>query len=199
MEAALGECTGLPVKLENDANCAALGEFWSGRIPAADDFVTIYMASGIGSGFIVHGDVYRGASSNAGEIGHLSLDIDGPQCDCGSRGCFEVMATPAVVVADARADPALWQRIMADGEPDSTRSAFSALASAAVGGDPDAFAWCTSRPATSPRRCWDSPTSSTLTASCLPGPASRSPAGIYLDDRSGTPSTGWPSCAQSTR
>ncbi len=140
VEAALGERSGLPVKLENDANCAALGEFWSGRIPSADDFVTLYMASGIGIGFITNGDVYRGASSNAGEIGHLSLDIDGPACDCGSQGCLEVLATPAAVVRDARANPDLWRRICADGEPESTRTAFSAIATAAVAGDPDADA-----------------------------------------------------------
>jgi len=139
IEAALGEATNMPVILENDANCAALGEFWSGRVSTAHDFATIYMATGIGCGIVINGDVYRGASSNAGEIGHLSLDIDGPECFCGSRGCVEVMATPAAVVRNARDDHALWKRLgLREREGEDIRASFATIAAAAMTGDHDA-------------------------------------------------------------
>jgi predicted NBD/HSP70 family sugar kinase len=139
IEAALGEATNMPVILENDANCAALGEFWSGRVSTAHDFATIYMATGIGCGIVINGDVYRGASSNAGEIGHLSLDIDGPECFCGSRGCVEVMATPVAVVRNARDDHALWERLgLREREGEDIRSSFATIAAAAMTGDHDA-------------------------------------------------------------
>ncbi|WP_243062001.1 ROK family transcriptional regulator [Humibacter sp. RRB41] len=139
IEAALCEATGMPVILENDANCAALGEFWSGRVSTAHDFATIYMATGIGCGLVINGDVYRGASSNAGEIGHLSLDIDGPECFCGSHGCLEVMATPAAVVRNARDDRALWERLgLQEREGEDVRTSFATIAAAAMSGDESA-------------------------------------------------------------
>ena len=139
IEAALNEASGMPVILENDANCAALGEFWSGRVSTAHDFATIYMATGIGCGIVINGDVYRGASSNAGEIGHLSIDIDGPECFCGSRGCLEVMATPAAVVRNARENRGLWERLdLRDREGEDVRASFGTIAAAAMVGDIDA-------------------------------------------------------------
>jgi predicted NBD/HSP70 family sugar kinase len=139
IEATLCEATGMPVILENDANCAALGEFWSGRVSTAHDFATIYMATGIGCGLVINGDVYRGASSNAGEIGHLSLDVDGPECFCGSRGCLEVMATPAAIVRSAREHTALWERLdLSEREGEDVRTSFATIATAAMTGDADA-------------------------------------------------------------
>ena len=75
-----------PIVVENDSTCAAIGEFWAGRIPSVNDFATVYMAAGFGLGLVTDGDVYRGSSSNVGEIGHMVLDVNGPQCWCGSRG-----------------------------------------------------------------------------------------------------------------
>ena len=107
MEQTLAGATGLPVLLENDSTCAAIGEFWIGRVPAAEDFATVYMAGGIGLGLVTGGDVYRGSSSNVGEIGHLILDVNGPPCWCGSRGCLEVLAAPRRVVRRALDQPGL--------------------------------------------------------------------------------------------
>jgi predicted NBD/HSP70 family sugar kinase len=142
IEAALGEASGLPVVLDNDANCAALGEFWSGRVPATRDFAMIYMASGIGCGLMINGDIYRGYSSNAGEIDHLILDVNGPECWCGSRGCLETLATPGALVRRARADAELAERVVlgVDNNEVNTREAFAALAKAAREGDPKALA-----------------------------------------------------------
>ena len=99
---ALEDAVGLPVLLDNDATAAAIGEYWSGGIATGSAFAALYMGTGIGAGIIVDGTVYRGSSSNAGEIGHICVDLDGPQCWCGSVGCVEVLAGPAAVVAAAR-------------------------------------------------------------------------------------------------
>ena len=92
---------GLPVLVDNDATVAAMGERWVGGADAAENFACVYMGAGIGAGIFVGGQVYRGSSSNAGEIGHVSLDVDGDECFCGNRGCLELFAAPRTVVATA--------------------------------------------------------------------------------------------------
>lgn len=104
LAAELETLTGLPVLLENDATASAIGEYWSGGTDSERSFAALYMGTGIGAGIVLDGNAYRGASDNAGEIGHMCLDIDGPQCWCGMRGCVEVLAGPAAVVAAARRD-----------------------------------------------------------------------------------------------
>ena len=103
----LETATGLPVALDNDATASALGEYWSGGVGSATTFASVFMGTGLGAGIIVNGIAYRGASGNAGEIGHICLDLDGPTCWCGARGCTEAIAGPAAVVAAARADEAI--------------------------------------------------------------------------------------------
>lgn len=93
--------SGLPVLLENDATASAIGEYWVGGDEHTTAFGTIFLGTGIGSGVLVNGAVYRGASSNAGEIGHVCVDVDGPACWCGSRGCVEAVAGPGAVVRAA--------------------------------------------------------------------------------------------------
>ncbi len=100
---ALQVAVGLPVVLENDATAAAVGEYWGGQIDASGCFAALYMGTGIGSGVIANGGVFRGASGNTGEIGHICLDVDGPLCWCGNVGCLEVLAGPAAIAAAARA------------------------------------------------------------------------------------------------
>ncbi|MFD9700365.1 ROK family protein [Lentzea sp. NPDC059081] len=103
----LGRATGLPVVLDNDATAAAIGEHWSGGVGATSTFAALYMGSGIGAGIVLGGTTHRGPSGQAGGIGHACLDVDGPLCPCGGRGCLEVLAGPAAVVAQARADRSL--------------------------------------------------------------------------------------------
>lgn len=99
--------TGLPVMVENDANCAALGTFWSGGQSSPRSFMTIYMAHGIGAGIVIGGSLYRGAGGNAGEIGHIIVQPDGPLCWCGARGCLETVAAPRGIVRRVLADEGL--------------------------------------------------------------------------------------------
>jgi predicted NBD/HSP70 family sugar kinase len=132
IEDTLSSATGLPVMVENDSTCAAIGEFWVGRIPAASDFATVYMASGFGLGLVTHGDVYRGSSSNVGEIGHLTLDVNGPPCWCGSHGCLEVLASPKRIVERALEQPGLAAELGLRRQPTSVRQDAARIAEAAV-------------------------------------------------------------------
>jgi predicted NBD/HSP70 family sugar kinase len=99
---ALQAAVGLPVLLENDATAATIGEYWAGPIENSTCFAALYMGTGIGAGIMVNGDVYRGSSGNTGEVGHVCIDVDGPSCWCGGKGCVEALAGPASVVAAAR-------------------------------------------------------------------------------------------------
>jgi glucokinase-like ROK family protein len=78
----------LPVFTDNDANLGALAELWWGAGRGRSDSIYIKCATGIGSGHIINGRIYRGASGTAGEIGHLAIDPHGPPCVCGLRGCL---------------------------------------------------------------------------------------------------------------
>ena len=140
LERALREAVGLPVTLENDSTASAIGEYWSGGVGDATTFAAVFMGTGIGAGLLVNGSAYRGASGNAGEIGHICCDINGPPCWCGARGCTEAVAGPATVVAAARADDAISRAAGLDaGRQNSTiASDFGAVVRAAVRGDPGA-------------------------------------------------------------
>ncbi|GAA3142501.1 putative NBD/HSP70 family sugar kinase [Kribbella aluminosa] len=98
----LEERLGLPALLENDATAAAAGT----RLTTSHDvsvMAGLFMSEGIGSGLRLNGHVYQGAHGNAGEVGHVCVQIGGPRCWCGSTGCLEAIAGPATVVAKARA------------------------------------------------------------------------------------------------
>jgi predicted NBD/HSP70 family sugar kinase len=130
----LADRLGLPVMVENDAAAAALGEFWSRRVSREQAFGCVYLAGGIGAGLVFGGALFRGASFDAGELGHMSIDYDGLPCPCGNRGCVERYASMAAVVDAARADG----RIRLD--PAATvSSAYDTVARAAVHGDAVAF------------------------------------------------------------
>jgi predicted NBD/HSP70 family sugar kinase len=135
VQKALEAASGFTVILENDAACAALGEFWAGRIPATQDFATLYMATGIGVGMVIKGSVYGGTSSNAGEIGHMIIDINGPDCWCGSRGCLEMLAAPLSVVQRALKNKTLAKTLKLSGLPSELRMDFALIARAAAQGD----------------------------------------------------------------
>ncbi|WP_063775536.1 ROK family transcriptional regulator [Actinoplanes rectilineatus] len=102
----LGATTGWPVLVENDATAAAIGEYWVARVGPEQAFAALYMGGGLGAGIIVEGRAMRGGHGAAGEFGHVCVQVDGPECWCGSRGCLEVLAGPRTVTAAALADPA---------------------------------------------------------------------------------------------
>ncbi len=106
VEDELAQRTGLATIRENDANCAALGEFWVSQ-ELRRDFVTVYMSHGIGAGIVINGSIYRGVSGNAGEIGHTIALPGGELCWCGAHGCLETVASPRAMVDRVLAEPDL--------------------------------------------------------------------------------------------
>lgn len=80
---------GVPVHVDNDANLGALGELVWGAGRGLSDLAYIKVASGVGAGLVISGQIYRGPGGTAGEIGHITLDESGPVCRCGNRGCLE--------------------------------------------------------------------------------------------------------------
>jgi len=87
----ISELTGAPTVMDNDANVGALGEAHYGAAKNASSSFYLTLSTGIGGGIIVERSIYRGIDSFAGEIGHMNLVPDGPDCLCGSQGCFERM------------------------------------------------------------------------------------------------------------
>lgn len=90
---------GLPAALDNDANCAVLGEWWRGAARNTRYALGITIGTGIGGGIIIDGRLYHGASDIAGEIGHTTIDLNGRRCKCGNYGCLEAYASgPAIAL-----------------------------------------------------------------------------------------------------
>jgi glucokinase len=84
---------GLRTALDNDANCAVLGEWWVGAARGSRHAIGITIGTGIGGGLILDGRLYHGASDVAGEIGHTTIDTEGRRCKCGNYGCLEAYAS----------------------------------------------------------------------------------------------------------
>jgi len=87
--------------LLNDASAAALGEHRFGAGKGANNLIYITVSTGIGGGIIINGKLYLGSSGSAGEIGHATVDVNGPGCDCGNTGCLEVLASGTAVAREA--------------------------------------------------------------------------------------------------
>ncbi|MEU3644573.1 ROK family protein [Lentzea sp. NPDC034063] len=97
---ALSRRTGLDVLLDNEANLAALAHLWPRHL-AGEDFVHVTADVGIGAGVVLNGEVYRGVSGFAGELGHVVIERNGVLCTCGSRGCVERYAGLDVILREA--------------------------------------------------------------------------------------------------
>lgn len=98
----ISDAVGLPCSLDNDANCATLGEWWIGAARGAKNVVGITIGTGIGGGLIVDGKLYHGSSDVAGEIGHMTIDQAGRRCNCGNYGCLEAYASGPNIAERAR-------------------------------------------------------------------------------------------------
>jgi len=127
----LGARYGVPLLVDNDANLGALAEHWWGAGRGVDDFAYIKIATGLGSGHVIGGEIYRGASGVAGEIGHLAMDPHGELCICGLRGCLATMVGAPALVRRAEALLAEHPRSVLAG----TRPTITSIEDAALGGD----------------------------------------------------------------
>lgn len=92
----------LPATLDNDANCATLGEWWCGAAKGGRNVVGMTIGTGIGGGLILDGKLYHGASDAAGEIGHTTIDSTGRRCKCGNYGCLEAYTSGPAIAERAR-------------------------------------------------------------------------------------------------
>lgn len=94
---------GVPVRLENDADAAAVGECFVGAGRGFDPVVMLTLGTGVGGAAIVRGEIYRGAGGEHPELGHLLVAGEGPDCYCGARGCLESLASGTAIAAAGRA------------------------------------------------------------------------------------------------
>jgi glucokinase len=99
---ALARETGLPVALDNDANAAAYAELQVGAARGRQDVFFVTLGTGIGSGLIIDGKIFRGAAGFAGEFGHMTIDPEGIECGCGNIGCLETIASGPNIVRRTR-------------------------------------------------------------------------------------------------
>ncbi|MBB2480134.1 ROK family glucokinase [Bacillus sp. APMAM] len=99
----LSDLSGLPVEIDNDANCAALGEMWKGAGSGAKNIACVTLGTGVGGGIIVNGDIVQGVKGAAGEIGHITIIPEGgAPCNCGKTGCLETVASATGIVRVAK-------------------------------------------------------------------------------------------------
>ena len=94
---------GIATFVDNDATVAALGEYKFGAAKGIDHFICVTVGTGIGGGIVTNGEIYRGISGSAGEIGHMTIDINGPRCGCGNNGCWEAFASGTALEREAAA------------------------------------------------------------------------------------------------
>ena len=91
----------ISVYLINDASAAALGEHRFGAGRGVDNLIYLTVSTGIGGGIIIGGKLYSGTNGCAGELGHMTIDVNGPQCSCGNFGCLEILASGTAVAKEA--------------------------------------------------------------------------------------------------
>jgi len=123
--------------LINDANAAALGEFYFGAARGARNFIYITLSTGIGGGIVIDGKIYTGAIGAAGEVGHMTIDDEGPICNCGNRGCWETLASGTALAREAkhRIKEGVRTSILEYAEGDIEKVTAQAIHSAAEQGD----------------------------------------------------------------
>jgi predicted NBD/HSP70 family sugar kinase len=98
---ALSDATGIPVQIENAPIAAALARIWlnSAEEKAPQNFVYVTVSDGVGAAIVSRGEIVRGANDAAGEFGHVAIDVDGPECMCGARGCLEAYTSNLATIA----------------------------------------------------------------------------------------------------
>ncbi len=122
-----------PVFIDNDANCAALGEAVAGVGQGVSSFVAVTLGTGVGSGIVINGKIVGGVNFAAGEMGHMVIAVDGEQCNCGRRGCWERYASANALIAQTRdamrhnQDSLMWQLVKENIDEVSGRTAFEAM------------------------------------------------------------------------
>ncbi len=121
-----------PIYIENDANCAALGEAIAGAGEGVDDFVAVTLGTGVGTGIIVNGKIVNGCNGAAGEMGHMVIVADGEPCTCGRKGCWEAYSSATALIRETKKqmlldkDSKMWEIVEGNIEKVNGRTAFDA-------------------------------------------------------------------------
>lgn len=129
----ISEALGVPTTVGNDANCAVLGEYYSGYGKEYKNLVLVTLGTGVGGGIIIDGKPYFGTRGNAGEIGHMCIKYDGEKCGCGRIGCYEKYASVTALcnytkqAAEENPESLLAQHIKNAGGRISGKTAFDAM------------------------------------------------------------------------
>ncbi len=103
LAAILSEQFKVPVVVDNDVNVGTYGEWCFGEVSKCEDIVGIFPGTGIGGGIIINGKLLHGFSGAAGEVGHMTIEVDGPYCGCGKRGCLEALASRIAIAKEVAA------------------------------------------------------------------------------------------------
>lgn len=128
---------GLPAELDNDANCATIGEWWMGAGKGTRTLIGVTLGTGIGGGIVLDGRVFHGAADVAGEVGHMTIDSTGRKCKCGNYGCLEAYASGPAIAARAiegleTGEPSLLASLVGD---DLSRLTAETVYEAIIAGD----------------------------------------------------------------
>jgi glucokinase len=99
----LEKALGVPVFVENDCNISTLGVYVAELKSKPRSMVGIFVGTGIGGGLVINGELYSGSGHTAGEIGHMVLEVNGPKCGCGNKGCFEAVASRTAIFQQIKA------------------------------------------------------------------------------------------------
>ena len=124
---------GVPVYIENDANCAALGEALAGSGKGKKSFIAVTLGTGVGGGVVLDGNVLTGCNDAGGELGHMVIKFDGEPCNCGRVGCWERYASATALVNQTRKamlehkDSVMWELASGNIENAGGRTAFDAM------------------------------------------------------------------------
>jgi glucokinase len=113
----LQDRTKLPVVVANDGNCAGLGEAWLGAGRGYQNMIMLTLGTGVGGAILIDGKLYTGAHGAGGELGLITLAVDGPECNSGNRGSLEQHISALAVKRETGKDPAEWGVLAASGEP----------------------------------------------------------------------------------
>lgn len=124
---------GVKVYIDNDANCAALGEALAGSGVGKKSFIAITLGTGVGGGVVLDGKILTGCNDAGGELGHITIKFDGEECNCGRVGCWERYASATALVNQTKAamllnkDSKMWELCGGDIENAGGRTAFDAM------------------------------------------------------------------------
>ena len=128
----LSDLTGLPVAAGNDANVAALGEFWKGGGKGCRNMVFVTLGTGVGGGIVINGAIWDGFNGFAAEIGHMIISRGGRECACGKRGCLEAYCSATALIKETKRimslypDSLMWQKAGGKLDGVSGKTAFEA-------------------------------------------------------------------------